>query len=174
MRRPPTLPARAPLAAAAALAASAAVAALALWGAVRLDPLPGAAPPSPAPVLTVEWTAGAVATADSGASGGDALDNDPFDPDRQLPEAYAAAEPEPEAAAGPPPVPAAAVRLLGTVVLPRGRSFAVYQLPSQMPRTLRVGECIGTLTLVAVEPGRAIFRDADGARVELQLPKAGA
>jgi hypothetical protein len=176
MRRPPTLPARGPLAAAVALAASVALSAAALWSAVRLDPLPTAAPLAPPPLLTADTAGGArhrVAAGDSGATGGDALDNDPFDPDRQLPEAYAAADPAPEIA-GPPPVPVAVVRLLGTVVLPGGRSFAVYQLPSQAPQTLRVGERIGTLTLVAVEPGRAIFRDADGRRVELHLPKAGA
>jgi len=173
MRRLPALRAGRPLAAAVALAASVAGAALALWGAVQLDPLPAAAAPAPVPELSAPLDSAAAAWRAGEPAGADALDNDPFDPDRQLPQAYAAADPAPDAAA-PPPVPAAAVRLLGTVVLARGRSFAVYQLPSQAPQTVRVGECIGTLTLVAVEPGRAIFRAADGARVELHLPKAGA
>jgi hypothetical protein len=65
------------------------------------------------------------------------------------------------------------VRLVGTVVLPADRSFAIYQLPSQAPRTLRVGESVGGLRLEAITPGAAIFRAADGTRIELKLPRPG-
>ena len=139
------------------------------WRAVRLDPLPAAAPANAAaPGATF-------AERDANGDGMDAaLDNDPFRADRQLPEPV---EPETDAmpvADAAPSIAPESVRLLGTVVLAGNRSFAVYQLPSQVPRTLHVGESVGGLRLEAVVPGQATFRAADGTRIELHLPKPGA
>jgi hypothetical protein len=139
------------------------------WRAVRLDPLPAAAP------ATTATRGATLAERDASAVASDVeLDNDPFRADRQLPEP---AEPEadvmPVADAAPAIAPES-VRLLGTVVLAGNRSFAVYQLPSQVPRTLHVGESVGGLRLEAVVPGQATFRAADGTRIELHLPKPGA
>ena len=133
----------------------------ATYRAVRLDPLP-------APLLAASPEGGAFATraSPSRAAAGE-LDNDPFDPERRLPEEEASVDATAELL--PLPVAPEAVRLLGTVVLPDGGGFAVYQLPSEVPKTVHIGETIGRLTLVGIEPGRAIFRAADGARVALEL-----
>ena len=155
-----------------ALLALAAVAlVVATWRAVRLDPLPAALPGVPAAASTA--TGAVIATRGAGEDASD-IDNDPFRLDRQLPQ-----PPEPEESAVPvadasePVIVPEMIRLLGTVVLPGARSFVVCQLPSQVPRTLRVGESIGRLRLELVVPGRATFRAGDGTRVELQLPRPG-
>ncbi|HEX6060229.1 MAG TPA: hypothetical protein VFZ11_14565 [Gemmatimonadaceae bacterium] len=151
----------------AALAVAALAAALALARAVRLDPPPSGTPrPAEGRYAWVEEAPGAVAPA---ADAAEELDNDPFDPERRSPFAVdedgAPIESRPSVE-GP-------VRLLGVVVLPDGRGFAIYQLPSERPRTVHVGESIGGLLLVAVRPGRAVFRAPDGERVELNLSTPG-
>ena len=153
------------------LAAACGAAAVTIWRAVHLDAMPAAVSPAPAPRGVGATLALHVpATADS-----DALDNDPFSADRLLPERGDAAVDEPAvvAANAPPPISPDAVRLIGTVVLPGTRSFAVYQLPSEVPKTVRVGESVGNLRLEAVMPGSAVFRAAGGARVEIHLIKPG-
>lgn len=157
-------------AALAALAAAAMTLGVATYRAARLDPLPlpsvngaatGAAPMEGAP-------AGATVHVAAGDAAGE-MDNDPFDPERQLPQEAEAPAADAADEALPTPVPPAAVRVLGVVVLPEGGGFVVYQLPSEVPKTVRIGGSVGRLTLVGVEPGRAIFRASDGARIALDL-----
>jgi hypothetical protein len=152
------------------LALAAATLVVAGWRAVRLDPLPAAT--APAAVMAAN---GAIASrGPRSASDQEELDNDPFRIDRQLPEMESPAD---EAIAvadvAEPAIVPEMIRLLGTVVLPGARSFVIYQLPSQVPRTLRAGESIGRLRLESIVPGQAGFRAADGTRVTLQLPKPG-
>lgn len=169
MRRPDLLRTGRGAAAVAALLAAAALLGAAAWRAARLEPLPGPEASTPAPRLV----ALAPPVDDSGGARDEELDNDPFDPDRQLPQTADDADASANAADTAPPVAPPMIRLLGTVIRADGRSFAVYQLPSEPPRMIRVGERIGTLTLVAVEPGRAVFRAAGGDRVELHLATTG-
>ena len=154
-----------------ALLALAAIAlAVVTWRAVRLDPLPSALPGAPA----ASGASGAVVASRADEEDAVDIDNDPFRLDRQLPDPPEAEESTvPVADASEPVIVPEMIRLLGTVVLPGARSFVVYQLPSQVPRTLRLGESIGRLTLELVVPGRATFRAGDGTRVELQLPRPG-
>lgn len=158
------------LAARLALGVSIAIVTIASWRAVRLDALPAAttwtAPVSSDGALT------SPAFARSPGSESLALDNDPFSADREL---TSARGPVTSQAAGSvvPTLPPEAVRLLGTVVRPEGRNFVVYQLPSEVPRTVRVGESVGGMTLINVLPGRATFRAHGGALVELTLTKPG-
>ena len=161
------------LTAVATLVLAAAAASVALVRASRLDPLPPAVPVAPSLLPDGGlWSRGA----GDGPPGPGAptvdveLDNDPFDPERRLPGDYEVVE---YVAAEPPPMAAELVRLLGTVVLPNGGGFAVYQLPSEIPRTVRIGETVGTMTLVGVSPGQAVFRARDGSRVELHLSTPG-
>ena len=153
------------------LAAATGAAAVAVWRAVHVEAIPAAAPPAPAspgtgPTLPLRTPA---------APDSDALDNDPFSADRLLPESGDAPADDPVAVAADAPLPIApeAVRLIGTVVLPGTRSFAVYQLPSEVPKTVRIGERVGNLRLEAVMPGSAVFRAAGGARIEIHLIKPG-
>lgn len=148
-----------------ALAAATTTLGVATYRAARLDPLP---PPSIDGASHGTPIEGATPGATVHVATGE-LDNDPFDPERQLPQEPEAATTDATDDALPPPVPPAAVRVLGVVVLPEGGGFVVYQLPSEVPKTVRIGGTVGRLTLVGVEPGRAIFRASDGARVALDL-----
>jgi hypothetical protein len=47
------------------------------------------------------------------------------------------------------------------------------QAAGGVPRPVRIGEQVGELTLVLVEPSRAVFRTAAGSEVVLHVPKAG-
>lgn len=148
---------------------AATIAAFSAWRAIRLDGAaggPALTAPTPRPATLASrhepsWRAPVPA-----------LDNDPFSADRRLPLA-------PVRKPSPPPdtatreLPPAAVRLLGTVVRPAGTSFVVYQLPSEVPGTLRVGEQVAGLTLVEIAPGRATFRTRTGALVPVYLIRAG-
>lgn len=131
-----------------------------------LAPVPAVAPAlSPPPIGTV--AIGALPLVEDT----DVAPPDPFSPDRA---AAALDDGAPEA-----PVPAdsaAAPRLVGTVIVPGRVAVAVAfcQTPGQAPQTVHVGERCGGLTLVAVEPARAVFRRVDGTRLTLDIPKPGA
>lgn len=167
---PLTMPRGLVLAAIVALFAAALLLAIATWRAVRLDPVPGAVPViAPA---GPEQAFVSPASARPPRTSLHVLDNDPFRADRELPGARSVVASQ---AAGSvvQTVAPDAIRLLGTVVRPPGASFVVYQLPSEVPRTVRVGESVGGMTLVEVAPGRATFRAQTGALVELSLNKPG-
>jgi hypothetical protein len=91
------------------------------------------------------------------------LANDPFRPGRALPSEHVAAAPDTVL-----PVSVVAIRLLGTVVLRTG-SFAICQLPADAPRIVHVGERLGAMTLIVLEPGRAVFQAPKGGRLDLSL-----
>lgn len=153
-----------------ALIATSAFAGIAAWRAVRLEPIP-AAVPRRAPAES-ESALASPASARLARTRAPVLDNDPFNADRELPGTRSVVASQ---AAGSVvrAVPPEAVRLLGTVLRPTGRSFAIYQLPSEVPKTVRIGESVGGMTLVEVAPGRATFRAQTGALVELSLSKPG-
>lgn len=65
------------------------------------------------------------------------------------------------------------LQLIGTAVMPEGRSFAMCQRGADPPRLVRVGERLGGLTLRIVARGRATFVDAGGRSVEVSVPKVG-
>lgn len=93
------------------------------------------------------------------------LPSDPFRPGRQLPTEIAAAAAKPDTVM---PVSLVAIRLLGTVIRPSG-SFALCQLPSDVPRMVHIGDHLGELTLIVLEQGRVVFQAPKGARLELSL-----
>lgn len=98
------------------------------------------------------------------------LGRDPFDPSR-----VAASRPYRVGATAENvvrPVATQTVRLLGTVVLATGRSFALCQVGSAAARVVYPGETIGALRLVRVDQGSAVFTDAAGARIELLVPRS--
>ena len=127
----------------------------------RVAPLPQAAPATAFASLT------ALAPNDSDGRRADRdLPNDPFRPGRRLPNELrrlAAARPDTIL-----PAASVAIRLLGTVVRPTG-SFAVCQLPPDIPRIVHLGERVGEMTLITLEQGRAVFQTPKGARLELSL-----
>lgn len=147
-----------PLVSWAGLIASLLIAANALRRGATVDPLP----PAPAAVPNDDT---ASLTGRTMVSATRPLTNDPFRPGRLLPDAIAAAAVTPDTVM---PVSAVAIRLLGTVVRPAG-SFALCQLPSDVPRIVHVGERLGELTLILLEQGRAVFQTPKGARLELSL-----
>ena len=72
-----------------------------------------------------------------------------------------------------PPVFVQPVVVIGTITNANGRSFAMCQLGADAPRVVYVGQRIGTLTLVSVGPGSAVFTNETGARVVINALKAG-
>jgi hypothetical protein len=156
-----------------ALVVSMVAAVATLVHAVRLDPI---TLQSPAPAPAAEGTL-ARPTSTPRDRVARTIETDPFRPERQRP-------PRPfrfpgEALAGDStpnagtPSAQAQVRLIGTAVLPQERGFAMCQVGDGPPRLVRPGERIGAYTLMRVARGRAVFRDAAGAAVEVQVPKAG-
>lgn len=162
------LPRGLPLAANITLAAAALLLGAALWSALHIAPLPPLAPSTQGGTLTLAGTSrDAVPTTGAGSP---ALASDPFSPGRRL-RAERSVTRAVSRVATPVTAPAT-VRLLGTVMR-GGSGFAVCQLASEPPRTVRVGETLGELTLIALDQGRAIFRSANGTRVELSLTPPG-
>jgi hypothetical protein len=78
-----------------------------------------------------------------------------------------ASAPEPYAPAAP------AIRLVGTMLAPNGRSVALLEGAGQPARIVRVGERVGDHTLTRVEPGRAVLVSSGGERLELKLSQPG-
>ena len=144
------------------LAVSVMLAAMAFHRALTVVPMPELR--AHAPRVTVA-DASRNAAASPAAIG---LTADPFRPDHRLP------DDEPPVSARDDRIPPSTVtvRLLGTVVRPDG-GFVVCQLASDAPRIVHVGEKLGLLTLVSLEQGSAVFRSADGSRLELTLGKPG-
>jgi hypothetical protein len=138
-----------------------------VWSAVRIEPLPTAEAPRADAELVLagaardgRWDSTSVAVV---------LASDPFNPGRRLPDELVEHGPARDTV---PPAPTDTVRLLGTVV--RGNaSFAVCQLTNDLPRIVHLGERLGVLTLISLEPGRAVFRAPNGTRLELSLSKPG-
>ena len=73
-------------------------------------------------------------------------------------------------AAAAQPLP---VRLIGTVIVAAGRSFAMCQLGADQPRLVYPGQRIGAMKLESVSQGSATFTDDAGARVVLRVARAG-
>ena len=132
---------------------------------------------SPSPVIVadaVELSAVASATRGVATSDGDiatAISGDVFAPDRTAPTIpYRIAR---VTAGVAPAVFVQPVVVIGTVINTNGRSFAMCQLGADVPRVVYVGQRIGTLTLVSVGQGSAVFTNQTGARVVINALKAG-
>lgn len=160
------LPHGAPLASWLTLGGAALLFAGGLWSALHIAPLP-----EPTPSVGTTLAIDALAP-DAGRDRATplALSSDPFSVDRGLPDETEPDTPAP--ATETPPAPNGELRLLGTVVRANG-SFALCQLPSDVPRIVHVGEQVGELTLISLDQGRAIFRARNGKPVELSLAKSG-
>jgi hypothetical protein len=92
----------------------------------------------------------------------EALIDDPFRPGVNLPGSERSEEVLP---AQPAPSADARLAIMGTVVLPRDRGLVMAALGADPPRLIRVGDRIGALRLVRVEPGAAEFEDESGSRI---------
>jgi hypothetical protein len=104
----------------------------------------------------------------------EAVESDPFHPERRRPADRFRLPGEAIATASDPAPPAPApLVLLGTVVLAEGRGFAMCQQGSDQPRIVRVGESLGDYTLRTIEQGRAVFTTRRGEKIELRVPKPG-
>lgn len=96
---------------------------------------------------------------------------DPFRPDRE-PASVAFRMPG-ETATASPAAPPAQLFLVGTAMLPDGKSFAMCRVGDEQAKVVRLGDRIGTYTLRSVEQGRAVFQTAQGSTLEVRVPKAG-
>jgi len=103
-----------------------------------------------------------------------AVGKDPFHPDRrrpakrfQLPEDQAAL-----AARQRDTQSAGSVRLIGTAVTADGGGFAMCTLQGGTPRIVRIGEHVGSWTLIKVTQGTAEFTTPAGS-VLIRVPKPG-
>jgi hypothetical protein len=140
-------------------------AAVSVANAIRIEDLPGPAdatalgdvqPVARPPATRVNITA--------------AVDADPFAPERQRP-----AEPYrlPGELVEAPVVPRTQqLRVLGTVVVTNGTSFAMCQIGSEPPAIVRVGQQIGSYTLKRVTRGKAVFASPSG-EIEIAAPQPG-
>jgi hypothetical protein len=103
-----------------------------------------------------------------------AVEADPFNPARRRPAVAfrlpGEGIPEPQT---PATTEAGSLALIGTAVLPEGRSFAMCRVGTEAPRVVRVGEQVGGFTLKTVSQGRAVFLTAQGTTLEVGVPKAG-
>ena len=132
---------------------------------------------SPSPVIVAdapELSAIAPATRTTATSDGEiaaTISADLFAPDRTAPTIpYRIAR---VTAGVVPAVFVQPVVVIGTVINANGRSFAMCQLGAEAPRVVYVGQRIGTLTLVSVGQGSAVFTNETGARVVINALKAG-
>ena len=161
------LPDGLPLASWLALAAAALLCAGGLWSALHLAPLPEA---TTAPATATLALDSLMPEARPDHATPVELASDPFSVDRTLPDDTEPDTPAPPSTAAVPPN--GELRLLGTVLRANG-SFALCQLPTDVPRIVHVGEQVGELTLISLGQGRAIFRARDGKPVELSLSRPG-
>ena len=99
-----------------------------------------------------------------------AVDADPFSPDRQRPlEPYRLPN---ELVEAPVVSRAQQLKVLGTVVVTSGSSFAMCQIGSEPPVIVRVGQQIGGYTLKRVARGKAVFTSPSG-EIEIAAPQPG-
>jgi len=96
-----------------------------------------------------------------------ALDHDPFSPNRQR-----SAPPAPAIVARELSAPEV-LHLIGTVIDSNGGSFVLCQLGAGSARVLRVGQEVGVYQLHSISQGVAIFVTSDGQRLELRVSKGG-
>ncbi|HEX7120480.1 MAG TPA: hypothetical protein VF212_16935 [Longimicrobiales bacterium] len=173
MRRAITRASRDPVlrAALALFVAAAAAFGWAAWRALSLEPLPGL----PADVTQREPVRIAVRAAPSDSVLRAAVETDPFHPERRRPAVpfRFPGEEDAEATGAAGTSLAGPVRVVGTALLPDGKSFALCEWPGRPPRLVRVGETVEGLTLKRVEIGRAVFVTRTGERVVVDVPKAG-
>jgi hypothetical protein len=102
-----------------------------------------------------------------------ALDADPFRADRRRPLARYRLPGEPVPGRDTVVAVRSNVQLLGTVIGLDGASFAMCQSGNAPPRSLRVGQMIGDLTLKQIQQGGAMFVTPAGEQLELRVRKAG-
>ena len=99
-----------------------------------------------------------------------AVDADPFSPARQRP-----AEPyrlPGELIEAPAASRTQQLKVLGTVVVTSGSSFAMCQIGSDPPVIVRIGQQIGGYTLKRVARGKAVFTSPSG-EIEIAAPQPG-
>lgn len=99
-----------------------------------------------------------------------ALIDDPFQPGLNVPGAVQDAETALPEFAGTAP----RIAVLGTVVLPDRKGLVMARWGSDPPRLVRVGERVGGVRLIRVEPGAAEFEGDDGETFLVRVPKPGA
>jgi len=98
------------------------------------------------------------------------VDADPFAPSRQRPlEPYHLPG---ELVEAPAPSRSQQLKVLGTVVVTSGTSFAMCQIGSDPPVIVRVGQQIGSYTLKRVARGKAVFSSPSG-EIEIAAPQPG-
>lgn len=147
--------------------ASVATAVIAVFQAWQLEPLP---PPSPSPRVPMA-PAEPEPTGVPRAAVLTAVEAAPFDPEREPPDRrlHPAGESEPHE----PEPEAAALRLLGTAVLPGSPGFALCALGAEPPRLVRLHEEVGPYRLIAIRPGEADFVDGSGTPFTFTVPGSG-
>lgn len=144
--------------------ASVASAVVAVFQAWQLEPFP---PPSPSPRVPVA-PAELEPTGVPRAAVLTAVEAAPFDPEREPPDRrlHPAGESEPHE----PEPEKAALRLLGTAVLPGTPGFALCAFGAEPPRLVRLHEEVGPYRLIAIRPGEADFVDRSGTLFTFAVP----
>ena len=148
-----------------AVLAAAAFAAMSVAEAIRIDE-----PPGPADATALGDIQTGTRKSPPRVNVAAAVDADPFSPSRQRPEEpYRLPGELVEAAT---PSRALQLKVLGTVVVTNGASFAMCQMGSEPPVIVRVGQQIGSYTLKRVTRGKAVFASSSG-EIEIAAPQPG-
>jgi len=161
MRTRPTIWVRA---AATAAVAAGVFAALSVASALRIDE-----PPGRADATALGDVQSAARKSPARVNIAAAVDADPFSPARQRP-----AEPYrlPGELIEAPASRTQQLKVLGTVVVTSGPSFAMCQIGSDPPVIVRIGQQIGGYTLKRVARGKAVFTSPSG-EIEIAAPQPG-
>jgi hypothetical protein len=152
-------------AAAVAAIASAVFAGVSVANAIRIDE-----PPGPADATALGDVQAGARPSVSRVNIAAAVDADPFNPARQRPlEPYLLPN---ELVEAPLASRTQQLKVLGTVVVTNGSSFAMCQIGSDPPVIVRVGQQIGVYTLKRVARGKAVFTSPSG-EIEIAAPQPG-
>jgi hypothetical protein len=132
-------------------------------GAIRVDAVNAAAPPASVPDSAL-----AFAPQGRGIDVAAANARDLFTDDRRPPSRRYLMPGESDAPAGsPPPLPT----ILGTAIGSDGEHFATALFSGGVPSIARVGSKLGAYTVVSIERGKVILRDAAGVRWTVDASK---
>jgi hypothetical protein len=102
------------------------------------------------------------------------IDQDPFQPTRKRPpERFllpGEALPQ-EATATKSVIEGDSLRLVGTALVGRDGGFAICRRGIGAPMLVHIGKTVDSMTLIQLQPGRAVFRSVTGKHIELHMPK---
>lgn len=137
---------------------------IAVVGAVRVDAVNAAAPPASVPDSALAFAPPGRGTDVAAANARDLFTDDRRPPSRRY---LMPGESDTQVGSSPPPLPT----ILGTAIGSDGEHFATALFSGGVPSIARVGSKLGAYTVVSIERGKVILRDAAGVRWTVDASK---